>query len=70
MSGCKFYNTIQYNTIQYNTIQYNTIQYNTIQYKPLLYNWLFFHCKNKKLLWTFKRFLWRELLLAIEVITL
>ena len=57
MSGCKFYNTIQYNTIQYNTIHY--------------YNfWLFFHCKNKKLLWIFKRFLWRELLLAIEVITL
>ena len=46
MSGCKFY---------------NTIQYNTIQYKPLIYNfWLFFHCKNKKLLQTFKHFLLRK----------
>ena len=62
MSGCKFYNTIQYNTIQYNTIQYNTSHY---------YNfWLFFHCKNKKLLQTFKRYFWRQLLLTIEEITL
>ena len=57
MSGCKFYNTIQYNTIQYNTSHY--------------YNfWLFFHCKNKKLLWTFKRLSLRQLLLTIEEITL
>ena len=51
MSGCKFY---------------NTIQYNTIQYKPLIYNWLFFHCKTKKLLWTFKRYFWRSLFLIVK----
>ena len=56
MSGCKFYNTIQYNTIQYNTSHY--------------YNfWLFFHCKNKILFQTFKRYLWRLQKLSIEEIT-
>ena len=45
----------------------NTIQYNTSHY----YNfWLFFHCKTKKLFWTFKRFLWRLQKLNIEEITL
>ena len=44
--------------------------YNTIQYKPLIYNWLFFHCKNKKLLWTFKRYFWRRIKLNIKDIEL
>ena len=33
----------------------------TLHYTPhYKFFWRFFHCKIKRLFWTFKRFLWRE----------